>query len=46
MRPGVAGDHPPCNGQIACGMMIDEITRGCAMIGNDNRPAFCSAYKD
>ncbi|WP_156913390.1 lysozyme inhibitor LprI family protein [Mesorhizobium sp. WSM3224] len=38
--------HPPCNGQNACSMMIDEITRGCAMIGNDNPPAFCSAYKD
>ncbi|WP_292324773.1 lysozyme inhibitor LprI family protein [Mesorhizobium sp.] len=38
--------HPPCNGQNACGMMIDEIKRGCAMIGNDNPPAFCSSYKD
>ncbi|SFO69784.1 Uncharacterized conserved protein YecT, DUF1311 family [Mesorhizobium sp. NFR06] len=38
--------HPPCNGQNACGMMIEEIKRGCAMIGNDNPPAFCSAYKD
>ncbi|MDX8517294.1 lysozyme inhibitor LprI family protein [Mesorhizobium dulcispinae] len=38
--------HPPCNGQNACSMMIDEIKRGCAMIGNDNPPAFCSAYKD
>ncbi|TIS64121.1 MAG: DUF1311 domain-containing protein [Mesorhizobium sp.] len=37
--------HPPCNGQNACSMMIDEIKRGCAMIGNDNPPAFCSAYK-
>ncbi|WP_167483931.1 lysozyme inhibitor LprI family protein [Mesorhizobium tamadayense] len=38
--------HPPCNGQNACSMMIDEIKRGCAVIGNDNPPAFCSAYKD
>ncbi|WP_434721972.1 lysozyme inhibitor LprI family protein [Mesorhizobium sp. RIZ17] len=38
--------NPPCNGQNACSMMIDEIKRGCAMIGNDNAPAFCSAYKD
>jgi uncharacterized protein YecT (DUF1311 family) len=38
--------NPPCNGQNACSMMIDEIKRGCAMIGNDNPPAFCSAYKD
>lgn len=37
--------HPPCNGQNACSMMIDEIKRGCAMIGNDNPPAFCSAYR-
>jgi hypothetical protein len=37
--------HPPCNGQNACSMMIDEIKRGCAMIGNDNPPAFCSTYK-
>ncbi|MDX8531433.1 lysozyme inhibitor LprI family protein [Mesorhizobium sp. VK25A] len=37
--------NPPCNGQNACSMMIDEIKRGCAMIGNDNPPGFCSAYK-
>lgn len=37
--------HPPCNGQNTCGMMIHEIKRGCAMIGSDNPPAFCSAYK-
>jgi hypothetical protein len=36
---------PACNGQNACSMMIDEIKRGCAMIGKDNPPAFCSAYK-
>ncbi|MBZ9761404.1 DUF1311 domain-containing protein [Mesorhizobium sp. CA8] len=38
--------NPPCNGQNACSMMIDEIKRGCAMIGNDNPPGFCSAYKN
>jgi len=37
--------HPPCNGQNACAMMIEEIKRGCAMIGKDNPPGFCSAYK-
>ncbi|RTM11220.1 MAG: DUF1311 domain-containing protein [Hyphomicrobiales bacterium] len=37
--------NPPCNGQNACSMMIDEIKRGCDMIGKDNPPAFCSAYK-
>ncbi|NUS18176.1 MAG: DUF1311 domain-containing protein [Mesorhizobium sp.] len=38
--------NPPCNGQNACSMMVEEIKRGCAMIGNDNPPAFCSAHKD
>ncbi|TPI19365.1 lysozyme inhibitor LprI family protein [Mesorhizobium sp. B4-1-1] len=38
--------NPPCNGQNACSMMVDEIKRGCTMIGNDNPPSFCSAYKD
>lgn len=38
--------NPPCNGQNACSMMVEEIKRGCNMIGNDNPPAFCSAYKD
>lgn len=37
--------NPPCNGQNACSMMIDEIKRGCDLIGKDNPPAFCSAYK-
>ncbi|TPI41797.1 DUF1311 domain-containing protein [Mesorhizobium sp. B3-1-9] len=37
--------NPPCNGQNACSMMIDEIKRGCAMIGKNNPPGFCSAYK-
>jgi len=37
--------NPPCNGQNACSMMIDEIKRGCAMIGKDNPPGFCSGYK-
>lgn len=38
--------NTPCNGQNACNVMIDEIKRGCAMIGNDNPPAFCSTYKN
>jgi len=37
--------NPPCNWQNACSMMIDEIKRGCAMIGKDNPPGFCSGYK-
>jgi uncharacterized protein YecT (DUF1311 family) len=36
--------HPPCNAQNACGLMIDEIKRGCAMIGT-GAPAFCASYK-
>jgi uncharacterized protein YecT (DUF1311 family) len=36
--------NPPCNGQNACSMMIDEIKRGYGMIGK-NPPGFCSAYK-
>lgn len=37
--------NPPCNGQNACSMMIDEIKRGCAMIDKNNPPGFCSDYK-
>lgn len=36
--------HPPCNAQNACGLIIDEIKRGCAMIGA-GAPAFCASYK-
>jgi uncharacterized protein YecT (DUF1311 family) len=36
--------HPPCNAQNACGLIIDEIKRGCAMIGT-GAPAFCASYK-
>lgn len=36
--------HPPCNAQNACGLMIDEIRRGCGMIGA-GAPAFCASYK-
>jgi hypothetical protein len=32
--------HPPCNAANACSLIVDEITRGCAMIDKD-APAFC-----
>lgn len=35
--------HPPCNGENPCQMIWDEISRGCAMLGND-APGFCSDY--
>ena len=36
--------HPPCNAANACSLIVDEITRGCAMIEKD-APAFCAEYK-
>lgn len=36
--------HPPCNAANACSLIVDEITRGCAMIDKD-APAFCAEYK-
>jgi uncharacterized protein YecT (DUF1311 family) len=35
--------HPPCNVENTCGLMIDEIKRGCAAIGGGG-PAFCATY--
>ena len=35
--------HPPCNAANACSLIVDEITRGCAMIDKD-APAFCAQY--
>ena len=35
--------HPPCNAANACSLIVDEITRGCAMIVKD-APAFCAQY--
>jgi hypothetical protein len=35
--------HPPCNAANACSLIVDEITRGCAMIDKD-APAFCAEY--
>jgi hypothetical protein len=36
--------HPPCNAANACALIVDEITRGCAMIEKD-APVFCAEYK-
>jgi hypothetical protein len=38
--------HPPCNVENACALMVEEITRGCAMIIEAGEPApdFCADY--
>jgi hypothetical protein len=36
--------HPPCNAQNACSLIVDEIKRGCALIGQ-GAPGFCSEYR-
>ncbi len=36
--------HPPCNAQNACSLIVDEIKRGCGLIGQ-GAPGFCSEYK-
>jgi hypothetical protein len=36
--------HPPCNAQNACSMIVDEIKRGCGLIGQ-GAPGFCAEYK-
>lgn len=36
--------HPPCNTQNSCGMIIREIKRSCALIGQ-NAPDFCEQYR-
>jgi hypothetical protein len=35
--------HPPCNADNACALIIDEIRRGCSIIGKD-APAYCAQY--
>jgi hypothetical protein len=35
--------RPPCNAENPCQMIWDEISRGCAMLGND-APGYCSDY--
>ena len=36
--------HPPCNAQNTCALIIDEIKRGCGLLGRD-APAFCNEYR-
>jgi hypothetical protein len=36
--------HPPCNAQNACSLIVDEIKRGCALIGK-GAPGFCAEYQ-
>jgi hypothetical protein len=36
--------HPPCNAQNACSLIVDEIRRGCAQIGQ-GAPGFCAEYR-
>jgi hypothetical protein len=36
--------HPPCNDQNSCVQIIDEIKRGCGLLGQD-APQFCLEYK-
>jgi hypothetical protein len=36
--------HPPCNAQNACSLIVDEIRRGCAQIGQ-GAPGFCGEYR-
>lgn len=33
--------RPPCNARNACGMIRDEIARGCDMLDPGDRPGFC-----
>jgi hypothetical protein len=37
------GTHPPCNAQNSCQLIIDEIKRGCNLIGQ-GAPDFCLVY--
>ncbi len=36
--------HPPCNAQNACSLIVNEIKRGCALIGQ-GAPGFCAEYR-
>lgn len=36
--------HPPCNAQNSCELIISEIKRSCALIGQ-TAPSFCSEYQ-
>ncbi len=36
--------HPPCNAENSCTLIIDEIKRGCGLLGRD-APQYCMEYK-
>jgi hypothetical protein len=36
--------HPPCNAQNSCVLIIDEIKRGCSLLGAQ-APPFCAEYR-
>ncbi len=36
--------HPPCNAQNSCALIVSEIRRSCALIGQD-APGFCGEYR-
>jgi hypothetical protein len=37
--------HPPCNAENSCALIIDEIKRGCGLLGSRDTPGFCNEYK-
>jgi len=37
--------RPPCNAENACQLIVEEIVRGCDMLGED-APEFCADYAD
>ncbi|HEY1935643.1 MAG TPA: hypothetical protein VGG99_26845 [Acetobacteraceae bacterium] len=36
--------HPPCNAANPCALIIDEIRRGCGMLGS-GKPGFCDPVR-
>lgn len=36
--------RPPCNAENTCELIVDEIVRGCEMLGSD-APEFCADYE-
>jgi len=36
--------NPPCNAQNSCQLIIDEIKRGCGLLGR-NAPSYCGEYR-
>ncbi|MES1202487.1 MAG: hypothetical protein ABUS57_13675 [Pseudomonadota bacterium] len=36
--------HPPCNAANSCAMIEDEIKRGCGLLADGSKPAYCAAH--